>query len=388
MRLAIIITHPIRYVVPLFKLLSARKKIDVKVFYTFGPDLLKFQQFNSDYRKSAEPEVPLFDGYKFELVENIAKNKNSFSYTGIDNPELNFQIKKWHADAILVFGWNFKSHFKALRYFKKKIPVYFRGDSTLLDEDNQSFLKKTVRELALTWVYRYIDRALYVGTNNRNYYKKFGLKDNQLIYAPHAIDNNRFANFPNAEMQALIHRREMNIGDKDTVFLFAGKFTAKKNPLLLVNSFLKASIKNTHLLFVGTGDLEGELKRMAHPYPNIHFMPFQTQTMMPVIYRMGNLFILPSQGPEETWGLVLNEAMACGLAVAATNKCGSAVDLIEHEKNGYIFRSNDVEQLTRILIEFSADKNKKEQMGNYSREKIKHFSYDKLVPVIESIAKP
>ena len=383
MRLAIIITHPIRYVVPLFKILTARNNIQLKVYFTIGPELLKSKNYDPDYRKNAEPAVPLFEGYEFEFVENIAKNKTTFRYNGIINPKLIGIVDQWKPDAILVFGWNFHSHLKALKYFKNKIPVYFRGDSTLLDEDSQPFLKKILRQIILTWVYKHVDKAFYVGTNNKNYYRKFGLKEHQLIYAPHAVDNDRFADFPDADMKAMLLKKQLGIPGEGTVFLFAGKFQSKKNPQLLLNAFLKACLKNTHLLFVGQGNLEAELKQQAAPYTNIHFIPFQTQTMMPVIYRTGDLFILPSRGPGETWGLVINEAMACGLPVAATDKCGSAIDLIEHEKNGYLFKSHDVEELSNILTGFVADKEKAELMGRCSRERIQRFSYKILAPVIE-----
>ncbi len=175
----------------------------------------------------------------------------------------------------LIFGWNFKSHLKALRHFKNKIPIYFRGDSTLLDERNQSYLRKTLRTIVLTWVYKHVDKAFFVGTNNKKYYEKHGLKPHQLIYLPHAIDNDRFGNFPNADMQGRMLRMKMAINAEDVVFLFAGKLQIKKNPQLLLNAFLKSDLRNARLLFVGNGDLENELKLVAEPYKNIHFLPFQ-----------------------------------------------------------------------------------------------------------------
>jgi glycosyltransferase involved in cell wall biosynthesis len=383
MRLAIIISHPIRYVVPLFKILTTRNNIQLKVYFTIGPDLVKAKNYNPEYRKIAEWGVPLFEGYEYEFIENVAKNKSTSRYNGINNPKLIDIIKQWNPEAILVFGWNFSSHLKVLRYFENKIPVYFRGDSTLLDEDSLPIVKKIFRWIALTWIYKHVDKALFVGANNKRYYQKFGLKEHQLVYAPHAVDNDRFADFPDADLKARLLRKQLGIIEDEIVFLFAGKFQSKKNPNLLLNAFLKARLKNTHLLFVGEGKMEAELKQQASPYTNIHFMPFQSQTIMPVIYRIGDMFILPSQGPGETWGLVINEAMACGLPVAATDKCGSAIDLIEEGKNGYLFRSNDVEGLSKILTGFVADIEKSKEMGRNSKERIKKFSYEILAPAIE-----
>ena len=75
----------------------------------------------------------------------------------------------------------------------KKIPFFFRGDSTLIDESETSSIKKLIRKFFLQWVYNSVDLAFYVGKNNYDYYLKFGLKDKQLFFAPHAIDNKRFS---------------------------------------------------------------------------------------------------------------------------------------------------------------------------------------------------
>jgi glycosyltransferase involved in cell wall biosynthesis len=81
----------------------------------------------------------------------------------------------------------------------------------------------------------------------------------------------------------------------------------------------------------------------------VHFLPFQNQSLMPVVYRLGNVFVLPSQGPGETWGLALNEAMATGRAIIASSKVGGARDLILPGTNGWIFESGDRGALERAL---------------------------------------
>ena len=128
--LAIITSHPIQYNAPLFKLISERKKIKIKVFYTWEQS--KEKVFDEKFGKEINWDIPLLEGYDYTFVKNISKKPNSGSFKGVINPTLNKEIENWKADAILVFGWNHHSHFKAMRYFKGKIPVYFRGDSTLL----------------------------------------------------------------------------------------------------------------------------------------------------------------------------------------------------------------------------------------------------------------
>ena len=81
-------------------------------------------------------------------------------------------------DFLMVIGWNFRSHLGSMRYFKGKIPVCFKGDSTLLDE--KPGLKRKLRRIFLRWVYSKVDYALYVGKNNHDYFRIHGLRENQL----------------------------------------------------------------------------------------------------------------------------------------------------------------------------------------------------------------
>ena len=187
-KLAIVTTHPIQYYAPLFKLLSERKQIDIKVFYTWGEASVK--KFDPDFGKNIDWDIPLLEGYDYEWAQNVSANPGSNHFKGIVTPGLVTQIKSWQPDATLVFGWAYESHLKVLRYFKNKIPVYFRGDSNLLDE--QKGPRSVLKTIFLRWVYSHVHHAFYVGTNNKAYFKKYGLKENELSFAPHAIDNKRF----------------------------------------------------------------------------------------------------------------------------------------------------------------------------------------------------
>jgi glycosyltransferase involved in cell wall biosynthesis len=382
MRLAIVTTHPIQYYAPIFKLLSKRGKIAIKVFYTWGESGFT-NKFDPGFGKIIEWDVPLLDGYEYEFLENIANDKGSHHFNGIVNPDIINTIEKWKADAVLVIGWNFRSHLKVMRYFKKKIPVFFRGDSTLLDEKPGSFLKNIIRKVILTWVYKHVDKALYVGTNNKLYYKKFGLRESQLICAPHAIDNERFtSNIDEYKKHAAEWRKGLNISSDAIVFLFVGKLESKKDPLLLLNAFNEAKIGNSNLIFVGNGELEHELKQKASANKKVHFIDFQNQKNIPVIYYMSDVLILPSKGPGETWGLALNEAMACGKPVIASDKCGGAADLIKNGNNGYIFKAGDEQNLSDKLKMIS-DKQKIVKMGLEGYNKIKQFNFIKIAEAIE-----
>src|SRR6185369_17198669 len=189
-RLAVVTTHPIQYNDPWFKLLGGSTSIQIRVFYTWS-QTEKGPKFDPGFNRTVEWDIPMLQGYDYVFVKNVSPDPGTHHFKGIINPSLVEEINKWKPDVLLVFGWSFKSHLQCLRYFHKKVPVLFRGDSNLLNE--QPGIKKLIRRVFLTWVYRHVDCGLYVGTNNKNYYKRYGLSEEQLVFAPHAIDNERFS---------------------------------------------------------------------------------------------------------------------------------------------------------------------------------------------------
>ncbi len=377
-KLAIVSSHPIQYNAPLFSLLSSRANIDIKVFYTWGESSIK-EKFDPGFGKSISWDIPLLQGYNFEFLNNTSTQPGSHHFKGIINPDIINKINEYKPAAIMVYGWSFDSHLKVLKYFKNKTPIIFRGDSTLLDEPKKITLKKTLRRIFLKWVYTKINVALYCGQNNKQYFLKHNVKEKQLVFGPHTIDNKRFAGTQNL----IDYRADLNIPKDDYVFLFVGKFENKKNPLLLLNSFLKLGKPNAHLVFVGNGVLENELKEQSKNNSQVHFLPFQNQSKMPGIYRLGNILVLPSKGPNETWGLAINEAMACGIPAIASTKVGCYCDLINENKNGFVFESNNEESLIEVLEKAYNSKINQQQFSQNALQKADEYSLEKLAQAIE-----
>ena len=381
-RLAIVCTHPVQYNAPWFRLLAERNKVRVKVFYTWG-QLKSEIKYDPGFGKNIEWDIPLLEGYEYTFVRNTSKNPGSRAYAGINNPTLVHEIESWNPDAILVFGWNFRSHLKCLRYFHNKIPVLFRGDSTL--SDKTPGLKSIVRRIALTWIYRHVDYALYVGKNNRQYFLKHGLRNDQLILAPHAVDNDRFSSgAASAEQKAGELREAMGIKTDEIVLLYAGKLEVKKDPGILIEAFVKITNERLHLVIVGDGKLKSELQKKFKDKANLHFYPFQNQSALPVFYKLCDVFILPSKGPGETWGLSVNEAMACEKPVIVSDKCGCAIDLVQEGKNGYTFRAGCVNDLAKKINLLLGKKQLKEE-GLYSKHLISQWSFEQISEAIEKV---
>ncbi len=378
-KLAIVCTHPIQYNSPWFQLLTRRGKIALKVFYTWS-QTEQGPKYDPDFKKVVEWDIPLLDGYEYTFVPNVSQEPGSHHFKGIDNPSLNKTIAAWKPDAILIIGWSFKSHLACMRYFKGKVPVLFRGDSTLLDE--RRGIKTFLRRFFLTWVYRNIDKALYAGTNNKAYFKAHGVKEKQLLLAFHAIDNDRFSIPSPAQNEAVNNlRRSLSINDDHFVVLFAGKLEEKKNPFFLLDLAKKITDPDFIFLFTGNGPLEEALKAKAAGDKRIKFLPFQNQSLMPAVYALGSVFMLPSNGPGETWGLGANEAMAAGLPVVLSAKVGGAVDLIRN--NGLLFPPGKTSEVVRYLTELKASPRELAMAKAFSLQRIKKFSYAQLAEAVE-----
>lgn len=376
-RLAIVTTHPIQYYAPVFRLLHKRRRIETCVFYTWGEGSMN--KHDPGFGKTIAWDIPLLEGYPFQWERNTAPDPGTHHFRGIVTPGLIDDISSYKPDAILFFGWGWEGHLKAIRYFRGKVPVFFRGDSNLLDLS--AGLKSGLRYIFLKWVYRCIDHAFYTGANNRAYYKRYGLKDNQLSFVPHAVDNERFQ--ADCSREAQEWRTQLGIGRDEVTILFAGKLEPKKAPMLLLKAFLDLPQSNVHLVFIGDGELEGELRSVAQGAPRVHFAGFQNQSRMPMVYQAADILCLPSKGPGETWGLVVNEAMACGKAVLVSDKVGCAADLVKNGANGFVFPSGDGLQLAERLNNLVSSREQLSKMGKRSAEMIAPWNFTKIAEAIE-----
>lgn len=349
------------------------------VFYTWSQSESGLK-YDPGFGKDIQWDLPLLDGYPYRFVENISGDPGSHHNKGIDNPSLIGEIKTWMPDAVMVYGWNFKSHLAAMRYFKGKIPVLFRGDSTLLGE--KAGIKKILRRLYLRYIYSNADIALYAGEANKAYFLKHGFAEKDLVFMPHAIDNKRFEPTDATERRAGEIRDSLSIPKEAVVFLFAGKLDDNKRPAMPAKIFTSAELKNAFLLIAGSGKNEEELKNTFAKENNIRFLPFQNQQEMPALYAAADVFVLPSV--NETWGLAVNEAMAAGKAVIVSDGCGAACDLVT-PANGNVFRKNSEEELKNAVFRFAADKRIAAEAGKVSRQIISRYSYADDCPAVEKI---
>jgi glycosyltransferase involved in cell wall biosynthesis len=373
LKLAIITTHPIQYYAPWFSYINQNTDIDLKVFYLWNFGVT--DKLDQEFQQAIKWDIPLLEGYDYEFVPNISKNPGTKSIGGLKNPTLLSQVSQYNPDAVMLIGYNYASLYRFIFQWNiKKAPLIFRGDSHLLQYRRN--WKEPLRRKFISLVYSRFAAFLYVGKANYKYFTYHGVKPEQLVFAPHAIDNERFLQAANvAKIEAISWKQELGIPDSHKIILFAGKFNCKKRPLDLVQAYKQSNLKDVSLLFVGGGELETELKQQAAKHPNIFFAPFQNQQMMPRTYAIADLFILPSYGYSETWGLAINEAMCLSCPIIVSSHVGCGQDLVQNNQNGLVFEAGNIFDLTKsIKLAFSKPERLK-QWGHKSREIIQNYSY-------------
>ncbi|HXY02248.1 MAG TPA: glycosyltransferase family 4 protein [Terriglobales bacterium] len=340
-------SHPIQYYVPLYRRLAKRDDIDLKVFFTWHAG--QQSQYDPGFQRDVAWDIPLTSGYDYELLTNTARRPGSDHFWGIRNPTLVKRIRDWRPDAVHITGYAYASHLRGMRaFYRLGLPVLFRGDSHLLGR--KPGLLWQMKRQALRGIYQWARTCLYVGKHNHDYFREAGVPESRLAYCPHSIEVERFAN-PNSELEdkARRWRNELGIPDRARTLLFAGKFERKKRPLELMKAAAAMRDVDLVLIMVGSGDLENEVQSLARQFPQkFRLLPFQNQRTMPVVYRLGDIFALPSAF-DETWGLAVNEALACGRRVLISDKVGCAPDVVTSKEVGSVFTTLDDSDFGRSL---------------------------------------
>ena len=384
-RVAFIVSHPIQYYAPLYQKLALRDDLSIKVFFTWhaGQSTVKDRGFGIEMAW----DIPLTEGYEFELVPNISSDPGTHHFLGLRNPLLVERVLSWRPDVVHITGWAWLSHFLALRTFRKKgIPTVFRGDSHLLDHTT-SGPRWWIKYALLKHVYSWPNGFLVVGVANRAYFEAFGVEPNRLFPCPHTIDVARFADPVNVfEREAAQWRKQLGISPDQCVLVFAGKFERKKQPIELMRAVLALKNLDPVLVMVGSGDLKTEVNALASTNPQyFRVLPFQNQSRMPVVYRLGNLFVLPSAFGE-TWGLAVNEALACGRPVLVSDRVGCAADVVD-ASCGRVFSAADPFALVSALSDMIRDQNRLSKMGRLAADRAWLFDIPRTEAALITLAR-
>lgn len=344
MRIGFLVSHPIQYFTPLFRELD--RHCDLTVYFAHRQTAQ--QQAKAEFGVAFEWDIDLMSGYRSEFLFNAAKHPSTDTFWGCNTPAIASRIAEGRFDAFVVPGWALWSYWQAVFACRRAgVPVFVRGDSQLAAQRGGGM--RLVKELVFRQVLRSFDGFFYVGQRNREYLLHYGVPSERLFFAPHCVDNDAFRERSSAARD----QAPKPTADRLPRVLFVGKLTPRKNPMGLLEAarLLREDGLPVEVIFAGSGELSGELERFAQSFGlAVRFLGFVNQSQLPAVYADADLLVLPSSRAE-TWGLVVNEAMACGIPAIVSQAVGCAPDLIQRGKTGAVFRTDDVGAMAHAIEE-------------------------------------
>ncbi len=304
---------------------------------------------------------------------------DSGAFTGLDVPEITRVLAETAPDVVLITGWYSVTLVRALFACRRMgVPTLYRGDSHLLSGPRG--WKRPIWTLKTRILLRQFDGFLSPGVRVRDYLKWYGVPERRIFHVPHAVDNQMFAAAAAPYRQPDVRaaaRLRWGIDPDGFVVLFVGKLTTSKRPLNVVRAMARLAPGAT-LMVVGSGPLESAVRdEAARLNVAIKMVGFRNQSELGEPYGLADCLTLPSDFPE-TWGLVVNEALATGLPCVVSNAVGCAPDLIRDGETGYVYPLDDIEALAMSLARVRHRKALSYDWGPACRAFVGKYSYDAM----------
>ncbi len=341
-RIGFLVSHPIQYYAPIFRELARR--CDLTIFFAHRQDAAG--QGKAGYGVAFEWDVDLLSGYESRFLTNVARVPSTQTFAGCNTPEIADRIADGRFDAFVVPGWSLRSYWQAVRACRRaRVPVMVRGDSQLAGQRKGAVGR--VKGVVFPHMLKQFDACLYVGQRNRDYLEHYGVPAKRLFFSPHCVDNDAFRR---ASAAALGAAGEGANGSRRRV-LFVGRLVDSKRPMDVVQAVarLVSEGQPVDLVIAGAGELQGRMEEAARAAGvDARFLGFVNQSQLPSVYASSDVVVLPSIAIE-TWGLVVNEAMACGVPAVVSDAVGCGPDLIQPGATGAVAPLGDVPALATSI---------------------------------------
>ncbi|TKB90562.1 MAG: glycosyltransferase family 4 protein [Nitrospira sp.] len=305
------------------------------------------------------------DDLGFDYVEAFPE-KNVESLDSRAQAERVFQwLNALDPAAVVISGYFYSGMRAAARWTRqrKRLSIYI-GDSQWGDR-RRNPVKEWVKGW---WARRHYDAAFAAGERAAAYLQKMGFPREKIWTGFDVVDNQVFsAGAAVARQDAAALRGRLNLPER--FFLFVGRFSPEKNLPRLVEAY--ASYRRTAksdawgLILVGGGPQEKLLQQQVQGIPGVVFAGSHRADQLGLYYGLASCLILPSV--SETWGLVVNEAMAAGLPVIVSHRCGCVAELVRHGLNGYVVDPFDSEGMAQVMTVMSSTLVDIASMGEISR---------------------
>jgi glycosyltransferase involved in cell wall biosynthesis len=373
-RVAIVASHVIQYQDPFFRLLAADPGIDLTVLYLSNAGARTYR--DADMGTTLQWDVELLTGYRHLFLRNLVNDSNR-GWTRHINPGIVPALLRGHFDMVIfMLGWGSISALLGILTCRiAGIPFFLYGDSSFPPAEDS--VRRRVRARLLRFLFRNTTGFMVSGVLNAAYYRHYGADDRHFFLLPWAVDNERFENasrFAPGERERM--RASLGIQPEQIVFVFSAKLVARKDPMSLLRAYeLMPGRDRAVILFLGDGVLREQLEAYAreHGLAGAIFNGFVNQSELPKYYGLADVFVLPST--YEPRGAVINEAMACGLPVIVTDRCGSIGDIVLEGENAFLYPAGDAHALADAMTKLVDDDALRERMAARSREIISTWDF-------------
>jgi glycosyltransferase involved in cell wall biosynthesis len=374
-RVAFVLTHPVQYMSPWFRAMHASvSELHLRVLYGVQPTpAAQATGFGGEFTW----DRPLVEGYDSRILEPGLSNAplSAEAFSPIDSRHLESAIAEFAPDVAVIPGWHAALYLHAMSICRQQgIALLYRGDSNLYSGPGgwrrPLWHARSRRRLA-----RY-DGFLSVGARSREYLGACGAPEPLVIDSPHAVDNGFFgqaAAWRRGEHRPAL-RAAFGLRADAFVVLFAGKLVEKKRPLDAIRAVARLH-GGSQLLVAGSGPLEQACRNEAARHGcEARFARFVNQGELLNAYAAADCLVLPSDG-RETWGLVVNEAMASGIPAVVTDRVGCQPDLVRDGVTGSVAPLGDVAALADALRRVR-DHRAPAELALRCQEHIARYSYD------------
>ncbi|MGK7926426.1 MAG: glycosyltransferase family 4 protein [Spirulina sp.] len=379
-RILIVVSHPIPYIIPLFRLM-VKQQWDFRVAYCSWEGAKSYR--DRDFATEVTWDVPLLEGYPWIQVPNISPKPGLGKFWGLINPQLIRLVRE--SDVIIVYaGYAYASFWLvvlAAKLYGKGF-IFSTDTSRLSSRSGQSW-KAKIKPFLLPHIYRLGDAILVSTGFGKQTIAELGIPKERIFITPFVADNDWWL-AKAAEVDRAKVRQNWHIPLDATILVFCAKLQPWKRPQDILEAFAKANVANSYLLYVGDGAMRSQLEERVKELDlcdRVKFLGFFNQSQLPAVYKAADLLCLCSE--YEPFGVVVNEAMLCECGVIASDRVGART-LIEPEQTGFIYPWGDIDKLCAILQSIIPQKDKIQQMGQNARERMEQWSPKENIQAQES----
>ncbi|HVM18176.1 MAG TPA: glycosyltransferase family 4 protein [Gaiellaceae bacterium] len=375
MKVLAVATHPVQYLAPLFRLASARPGFELTVAYGSleGATPMRDPEFGVELRW----DVPLLDGYRWTTPRNLRRRPSLDGFLGQLNPGVVPLAAAREFDVVVCYGYRNASLVLAAVAAKAGRPaVALVTDAQVLAPRTGTW-KLPLKRALVPRIYRAYDGVLGMSSRSVAFARSLGVREERTFLLPYVVDNDFFAARA-AEADPAAVRARLAVPDGAPLVLFSGKLVPWKRPRDLLEA--AARVDGLHVAWAGDGPLRAELEARAARLGvarRMRFLGFVGQTALPGLYAAADVVCLPSE--YEPFGLVVNEAFACGTPAVVSDACGAADDLVADGVTGAVVPVGAVDALADRLAAVAAAS---PRLGAAARERIAEWSPQRHVDAL------